>query len=131
MTEVNTSMYYVFTGVASPPPTASLPPLQLFADEIIAILMTTFSQKLSLIQLTAQYNNCFRPNQPQVTMEQLLDALKKLPNFKVNTCTLYMYMFSYNCVIRQETKNTMHTCTMYQYASVFLPAYFKLARVAT
>ena len=72
-------------GVVSPPASpAVLPPLQLFADEIVAILMTTFTQQLSLLQLTARYNTCFRPDQPRVTKEQLLDALKKLSNFKVN-----------------------------------------------
>ena len=76
---------HFLAGIVSPPAPvpAVLPPLQLFADEIIAILMTTFSQQLSLIQLTARYNTCFHPDQPQVTKEQLLDALKKLPNFKV------------------------------------------------
>ena len=82
-------MYSHFlAGTVSPttpaPAPAELPPLQLFADEIVAILMTTFSQQLSLIQLTARYNTCFRPDQPRVTKEQLLDALKKLPNFKVH-----------------------------------------------
>ena len=72
-------------GIVSPPlPPAELPPLPLFADEIVAILMTTFSQQLSLIQLTARYNTCFRPDQPRVAKEQLLEALKKLSNFKVN-----------------------------------------------
>lgn len=80
-----TCTYVFLAGIGSPPPSAELPPLQLFADEIVAILMTTFSQQLSLIQLTARYNTCFRLKQPQVTKEQLLDALKKLSNFKVNS----------------------------------------------
>lgn len=71
------------SGAMASSPTLSLPPLQLFEDEIIAILMTTFSRKLSLIDLTAQYNTCFRSDQPRATKEQLLDAIKKLSNFKV------------------------------------------------
>ena len=72
------------------PQTVSLPPLQLLADEVIALLMTTFSAKLSLIQLTQKYNTCFRPDLPQVSKEQLLEAIKKLPNFKVHFVLLSM-----------------------------------------
>ena len=74
------------TGVAVPSPAASLPPPQMLVDEIIAILMTRFSNKFSLIELTTQYNTCFRHDQPQVSKEQLFEAIKKLPNFKVLLC---------------------------------------------
>lgn len=88
-------------GVTSPSPTVSLPPLQLLADEIIAILMTTFSNKLSLVELTKQYNTCFRSDQPLVSKEQLLEAIKKLPNFKVHcrSAKVYWYTASYLCNI--------------------------------
>lgn len=74
------------TGVAVSSPAASLPPPQMLVDEIIAILMTRFSNKFSLIELTTQYNTCFRHDQPQVSKEQLFEAIKKLPNFKVLLC---------------------------------------------
>ena len=71
----------------------------MLADEIIALLMTTFSNKLSLIQLTVQYNNCFRQDEPKVAKEQLLEAIKKLPNFKVKPLGNYLYTCVEGCCL--------------------------------
>ena len=105
-----------------------LPPLQQVADEIFAILKNTFSQKLSLIELTARYNTSYHPDHPRVAKEQLLDALKKLPYIKVNIVWVYtcmycclevrsvlciiVYVHSYSCL----QCNRLQTCLLADWA---------------
>lgn len=50
-----------------------------------AVLMSTHSQKMSLIELVKGYNQAFRSEGQEVKVEgaELLQVIKTLPNFKV------------------------------------------------
>ena len=67
-------------------PSPSLSSSQLFSDEVVAILMTTHGLKMSLPNLTKMYNQAFRTpdSQHPVSSEEMGEALKRLPNFKVS-----------------------------------------------
>ena len=67
---------------------SSLPPPHLFADEITALLMSIASNKMPISTLTGLYNTAFRSTsgQPQVSAEQLQEAMRKLTNVKVHAC---------------------------------------------
>lgn len=54
-------------------------------DEVTAVLLSTHNQKLSLIELTKGFNQAFRANSAsKVDSNELLQAINKLPNFKVS-----------------------------------------------
>lgn len=68
-----------------PPPPSPLSKPHPYMDEVTAVLLSTHNQKLSLIELTKGFNQAFRANSAsKVESNELLQAINKLPNFKVS-----------------------------------------------
>ncbi len=74
----------------SPPLSKPTPSPDLFTDEITAMLVTTHSQKMSLVELTKGYNQAFRSQGPKVEGAGLIQAIQKLSHFKVSSPLMSM-----------------------------------------
>lgn len=88
-----TSLFRVAGGSGHSSPSTGFPksPIRLphLTDEITAILMTTHSQKMSLIELTKGYNQAFCSQGPKIDSSDLIQAIRKLSNFKVQEQEIY------------------------------------------
>ena len=54
-------------------------------DEAMAILLTSTTQSLPLVQFTGQYNKAFSSKTGKLSSAYLADALRTLPNIEVST----------------------------------------------
>jgi hypothetical protein len=68
---------------------SSSPAPEPLTDEVVAILLTTHNQKMSLVELTKAYNQAFRSQGPKRDGAELLQAVRKLPNFKVKALIFF------------------------------------------